>query len=123
MGEGDIVISGSDSDLTDAPIDGTYYCRKDGSWVPVPSSSIVDGGTYTTEPTTLALMNTFALKSAIPTKVSELENDSIYVTDEELEEKMKTKVTGIGLSAIQVIEELPEVQEPGVLYLVVGKEQ
>ena len=123
LGEGDIVISGSDSDLTDAPIDGTYYCRKDGSWVPVPSSSIVDGGTYTTEPTTLALMNTFALKSAIPTKVSELENDSIYVTDEELEEKMKTKVTGIGLSAIQVIEELPEVQEPGVLYLVVGKEQ
>ena len=91
LGEGDIVISGSDSDLTDAPIDGTYYCRKDGSWVPVPSSSIVDGGTYTTEPTTLALMNTFALKSAIPTKVSELENDSIYVTDEELEEKMNTK--------------------------------
>ena len=67
-------------------------------------------------------MNTFALKSAIPTKVSELENDSIYVTDEELEEKMKTKVTGIGLSAIQVVEELPEVQESGVLYLVVGKQ-
>ena len=120
LGEGDIIISGSDSDLTDAPIDGTYYCRKDGSWVPVPSSGIVDGGTYTTEPTTL--MNTFALKSAIPTKVSELENDSIYVTDEELEEKMKTKVTGIGLSAIQVVEELPEIQEAGVLYLVVGKE-
>lgn len=122
LGSGDITIETPEGGIVDAAQDNKIYGRCNGSWVEIPSLSTVDGGTYTTEPTTRTLMNTFALKSAIPTKVSELENDSIYVTDEELEEKMKTKVTGIGLSAIQVVEELPEVQESGVLYLVVGKQ-
>ena len=64
--------------------------------------------------------NTFALKSAIPTKVSELENDSIYVTDDELEEKLENKVTGVGVNKIEVVTALPEVQEDGVLYIVIG---
>lgn len=45
----------------------------------------------------------------IPTKTSELTNDSNFVT-------------GVGVSKIQVVTELPEVQEDGVLYLVIKSE-
>lgn len=127
LGSGDITIETPEGGIPDAAQDNKIYGRCNGSWVEIPSLSTVDGGTYTTEVAnaidTQALMSTFALKSAIPTKVSELENDSIYVTDEELEEKMKTKVTGVGLTTIKVVEELPEIQEKGVLYLVTGKEE
>ena len=44
-----------------------------------------------------------------PTKTSELTNDSNFVT-------------GVGVNKIQVVTELPEVQEDGVLYLVIKSE-
>ena len=121
LGEGNIEFNTESSTITDAPIDGKYYVRKDGSWTEMPTTSTIDGGTYSdSTPEIQTLSNTFALKSAIPTKVSELENDSIYVTDGELEEKLENKVTGVGVNKIEVVTTLPEVQEDGVLYIVIG---
>lgn len=76
---GNIVIETPEGGISDAPTDGNTYARKDGSWTAI----------------TIPDVSNLATKDEIPTKVSQLENDSNfltevpaeYVTDEELNTK------------------------------------
>ena len=76
---GNIVIETPEGGISDAPTDGNTYARKNGSWTTV----------------TIPDVSNLATKDEIPTKVSQLENDSNfltkvpaeYVTDEELNTK------------------------------------
>ena len=76
----------------------------------------------------------------IPTKVSELQNDSNYTTMSAVEAKgyltehqdisglatkteLNAKVSGTGVTSIQVVTELPAEQQSGVLYIVQESEE
>lgn len=61
----------------------------------------------------------------VPKKTSELENDSNFITMGDVEKKdfatkteLADKVSGTGLTSIQVVTELPSEQQSGVLYIV-----
>lgn len=65
----------------------------------------LDSATYETDKAT------FALKTELPSTAD-------FATKEEL----STKLSGIGLTSIQVVEELPETPQDEVLYIVTGTE-
>lgn len=113
LGEGDIVIETPDGGIPDAAQDGKIYGRQNGSWVEIPSLSTIDGGTFDSPTTTLK-------ETSIPTKVTDLDDSDDYATKEYVDQKVGTKISGVGVNSIQVVTELPEVQEDGVLYIVVA---
>ena len=100
----------SDGGIPDAAQDGKIYGRQNGSWVEIPSLSTIDGGTF--DPT--------LKETSIPTKVTDLDDSDDYATKEYVDQKVGTKISGVGVNSIQVVTELPEVQEDGVLYIVVA---
>lgn len=110
LGEGDVVIDTPDGGIPDAAQDGKIYGRQNGSWVEIPSLSTIDGGTF--DPT--------LKETSIPTKVTDLDDSNDYATKEYVDQKVGTKISGVGVNSIQVVTELPEVQEDGVLYIVVA---
>lgn len=113
LGEGDIVIETPDGGIPDAAQDGKIYGRQNGSWVEIPSLSTIDGGTFDNHTTILK-------ENSIPTKVTDLDDSDDYATKEYVDQKVGTKISGVGVNSIQVLTELPEVQEDGVLYIVVA---
>ena len=68
--------------------------------------------------------NYLATKEDIPTKTSQLINDNEYVTEMELNEAISNVGGGTGnissdvVNSIMIVDELPEVEVEGVLYLV-----
>ncbi len=89
LGEGNIEIQGGGSGISDAPNDGKKYVRQNQNWV---EETVID-------------TSSFAKKSEIPTNVSQLTNDSgyltsiptEYITEEEL--TSKDYATNASLSA------------------------
>lgn len=109
-----LTVLDTTSNFDDAPSDGNIYGRKDGQWEIIPTTSnIVDGGTFDSSTTTLK-------KASVPTKVTDLDDSDNYATKEYVDQKVETKISGVGVNSIQVVTELPEVQEDGVLYIVVA---
>ena len=94
LGEGNIEIQVEGGGITDAPNDGKLYGRKSEQWseVIIPDTS------------------NLATKDEIPTNVSQLTNDSNYITEEEatsqfaasadLEEKQDVLVSGVNIKTI-----------------------
>lgn len=100
----------SDGGIPDAAQDGKIYGRQNGSWVEIPSLSIDEG-----------IFDSPTLKeTSIPTKVTDLDDSDNYATKEYVDQKVETKISGVGVNSIQVVTELPEVQEDDVLYIVVA---
>lgn len=120
-GDGNIVIDSPEGGITDSPLDGKLYGRKDGSWAEVvldgyatkeELNNKLDSATYNSEKTGFATktdivdmltkteagttyqvkgdyalkseipdISELATKSEIPTNVSQLTNDSGYITN------------------------------------------
>lgn len=93
----------------------------------------LDASTYTADKATFALKTDIP---TVPTKLSQLENDSSFATTTQLETKLDTatynsekanfatksevnaKVSGTGITGIQVVSELPGSPTQNVLYIV-----
>lgn len=93
----------------------------------------LDASTYTADKATFALKTDIP---TVPTKLSQLENDSSFATTTQLETKLDTstynsekanfatksevnaKVSGTGITSIQVVSELPGSPTQNVLYIV-----
>ena len=62
----------------------------------------------------------YITNASIPTKTSELINDNGYITDTEL--NAMNHVSSTAFTRIEIVDELPEVEEDGVLYIVKAEE-
>ena len=72
-GSGNIEIQGGGSGISDAPTDGKKYVRQNGNWT---VETTVDTSSFATK----TELNSKANTSDIPTNISELTNDSGYIT-------------------------------------------
>lgn len=73
-----------------------------------------------------SLLGSGDIAITVPTNVSDLTNDSGYITNSALAnyattDQLNTKVSGTGVTSIQVVSALPGTQESGVLYIVPGE--
>jgi hypothetical protein len=85
--------------------DAGYVTQDDIPTVPTNVSEFENDADYVTRTVMNDYLSDYALNSDIPTKTSQFTNDSGYITS-------------TAITRIEIVEELPENEVPGVLYIV-----
>ena len=110
IGEGNIEIVGSGEGIADAPADSKLYGRKDNNWEEITLPDISEYLTETEANELYQEKGDYAFKSelpTVPTKVSELANDSNYQTANDVDNRVQ-EIIGSAPEALDTLKEISD---------------